>query len=158
VGNRKGRRRESESYTFIRGKHAEYAVDRINWRKQAALKVEEYLDYSSLSHSGLTEQLAYEDFTAAQATYGVDHTRCPDFRSSGRLRALTLRAHCGGLGFVYHQHRPEERAYVRRNTPPEGGHDVVTQVPVDPHPDGAASPRRTGGHTHGGARSLLRSA
>ncbi|UMZ72540.1 Host cell surface-exposed lipoprotein [Natranaerofaba carboxydovora] len=53
---------------------AVYAVDEIevDWKEQAALKAEDYLDYSSFSREGLIEQLEYEGFTREQAEYGVE--------------------------------------------------------------------------------------
>jgi hypothetical protein len=44
------------------------------WNEQAARSAEAYLDYSSFSRQGLIEQLEFEGFTRAQATYGVDQT------------------------------------------------------------------------------------
>jgi len=53
---------------------AQYAVDSIlgKWKEQAALKDIEFSDYSALSRSGSIEQLEFEGFTRARATFGVD--------------------------------------------------------------------------------------
>jgi hypothetical protein len=43
----------------------------VDWNEQAALKAKEYLNNQSFSRSGLMEQMLYEGFTQAQASYGV---------------------------------------------------------------------------------------
>jgi hypothetical protein len=43
-----------------------------DWNEQAWLSAESYLEYTAFSRSGLIDQLEYEGFTTAQATYGVD--------------------------------------------------------------------------------------
>ena len=42
-----------------------------DWNEQAAIKAQDYLDFSSFSRSGLIEQLEFEGFTTEQAEYGV---------------------------------------------------------------------------------------
>ena len=42
-------------------------------QKNALKSAQQYLGYSAFSHDGLIEQLEFEGFTAAQATYGVDN-------------------------------------------------------------------------------------
>lgn len=44
-------------------------------QEQAIGKAESYLDYSAFSHKGLIEQLEYEGFTKADATYAVGHIK-----------------------------------------------------------------------------------
>ena len=39
----------------------------------AVKKAESYLEYSGFSRSGLIDQLEFEDYSAAEATYAVDH-------------------------------------------------------------------------------------
>jgi hypothetical protein len=41
-------------------------------QKNARLKAQQYLKYSSFSRSGLISQLEYEQFSTADATYAVD--------------------------------------------------------------------------------------
>ena len=57
-------------------KDARYGVDaqNANWKKQAALKAEQYLDGQAFSRQGLIQQLKFEGFTQAQAEYGVSKT------------------------------------------------------------------------------------
>ena len=43
----------------------------VDWNQQAALKAEEYLNYTSFSRQGLIDQLIYEGFTPEQAEYGA---------------------------------------------------------------------------------------
>ena len=43
-----------------------------NWNEQAAKAAQSYLETSPFSRSGLIEQLEFEGYTPAQATYGVD--------------------------------------------------------------------------------------
>ena len=42
-----------------------------DWFEQAALKVQEYIDYMSFSRQGLIDQFMFEGFTQEQAEYGV---------------------------------------------------------------------------------------
>jgi hypothetical protein len=53
---------------------AVYGADhcRANWNQQAALKAQDYLNYTSFSRQGLIEQLEFDGFTNSQAVYGVD--------------------------------------------------------------------------------------
>ncbi len=44
----------------------------MNWNEQAFKSAKSYLDYSSLSLTGLIGQLEYEGFTYAQASYGAN--------------------------------------------------------------------------------------
>ncbi len=52
---------------------ATYGVDAagVDWNEQAAQSAQSYLDSSSISRSGLIEQLEFEGFTNSQATYGA---------------------------------------------------------------------------------------
>ena len=45
----------------------------VDWNEQAAQKARDYRSMTAFSRQGLIEQLEYEGFTSAQATYGVDH-------------------------------------------------------------------------------------
>jgi hypothetical protein len=64
---------EYENYST---EDATWAVDNlsVDWNQQAALKAEDYLDYTSFSRQGLVEQLMYEGFTTEQAEYGASQT------------------------------------------------------------------------------------
>ncbi|WP_369821716.1 Ltp family lipoprotein [Pseudonocardia sp. EC080610-09] len=42
-------------------------------RQNAVESAESYLDYSAFSRKGLIDQLEYEEFSTADATYAVDH-------------------------------------------------------------------------------------
>ncbi|WP_081394870.1 Ltp family lipoprotein [Mycolicibacterium conceptionense] len=42
-------------------------------QRNAVRAAEQYLDYSAFSRQGLIEQLEYEDFSTADATFAVDH-------------------------------------------------------------------------------------
>jgi hypothetical protein len=55
---------------------ATYAVDavEVDWNEQAEKSAKSYLDSSSFSRQGLIDQLLFEGFTQAQATYGVGTT------------------------------------------------------------------------------------
>ena len=44
-------------------------------QENALAKAEQYLDYSAFSRKGLIEQLEFEDFSTADATYAVDHIK-----------------------------------------------------------------------------------
>lgn len=50
-----------------------YGVDKCgaDWNEQAALKAEDYLNYSSFSRTELIAQLEFEGFTQQQAEYGA---------------------------------------------------------------------------------------
>jgi hypothetical protein len=43
-------------------------------QKNAVNKAKDYLSYTAFSHDGLIEQLEYEKFSTADATYGADHS------------------------------------------------------------------------------------
>jgi Host cell surface-exposed lipoprotein/Glucodextranase, domain B len=43
-------------------------------QKNALRKAKDYLNYSAFSHDGLVDQLVYEQFSAADATYGADNS------------------------------------------------------------------------------------
>lgn len=60
-------------YEGFSKKDATFAVEHldVSWRKQAAGKAKEYLEYSHFSRSGLIDQLKYEGFTQSQAEYGA---------------------------------------------------------------------------------------
>ena len=44
----------------------------VDWMKQAELKAESYLKFTSFSRKGLIDQLEYEGFTKEQAAHGAD--------------------------------------------------------------------------------------
>ncbi|WP_230667584.1 Ltp family lipoprotein [Microbacterium sp. MEC084] len=44
----------------------------VNWRDQAVKKAQQYLDFMSFSRQGLIDQLEYEGFSTADATYAAD--------------------------------------------------------------------------------------
>lgn len=44
-------------------------------RQNAVAKAESYLDFSAFSRTGLIDQLEFEDFSTADATYAVDHVK-----------------------------------------------------------------------------------
>jgi hypothetical protein len=46
----------------------------VDWKEQAALSAENYLEVTAFSRQGLIDQLVFEGFTEEQATYGVDQT------------------------------------------------------------------------------------
>jgi hypothetical protein len=46
----------------------------VDWNEQAEKSAKSYLDSSSFSRQGLIDQLLFEGFTQAQATYGVGTT------------------------------------------------------------------------------------
>jgi colicin import membrane protein len=43
-------------------------------QKNALSKAKDYLSYTAFSHDGLVDQLVYEQFSAADATYGADNS------------------------------------------------------------------------------------
>ena len=45
-----------------------------DWKEQAVLKAQSYLDVMPFSREGLIDQLEYEGFTHNEAVYGVDHS------------------------------------------------------------------------------------
>jgi hypothetical protein len=57
---------------------ATYAANKVAyrgiWNEQAAGAAKDYLNGQSFSRSGLIAQLEYEDYTPAQAIYGVNQT------------------------------------------------------------------------------------
>ena len=57
-------------------KDVKYDADaqNANWKDQAALKAEQYLDGQAFSRQGLIQQLRFEGFTRKQAEYGVSKT------------------------------------------------------------------------------------
>lgn len=46
----------------------------VDWNEQAAKSAQNYLEFTSFSHSGLVEQQIFEGFTREQAEYGVSQT------------------------------------------------------------------------------------
>ena len=44
----------------------------VDWNEQAAKKAESYMEFSSFSKEGLIQQLEFDKFTPAQATYGAN--------------------------------------------------------------------------------------
>jgi hypothetical protein len=46
----------------------------VDWNEQAEKSAKSYLDLSSFSRQGLIDQLLFEGFTQAKATYGVGTT------------------------------------------------------------------------------------
>ena len=43
-------------------------------QKNAVSKAKDYLSYTAFSHDGLVDQLVYDQFSTADATYGADHS------------------------------------------------------------------------------------
>lgn len=43
-------------------------------QKNAVSKAKDYLSYTAFSHDGLVDQLVYDKFSTADATYGADHS------------------------------------------------------------------------------------
>ena len=56
-------------------------------QQQAEQSAEDYLNYSAFSRSGLIDQLEYEGFSTADATYGVDAQNA-DWNAQAVLMAL----------------------------------------------------------------------
>ena len=60
--------------------------------EQNALKsVQEYLSFSAFSHSGLVQQLEFEDRSHAEATYGADRCGANWFEQAAKSAADYLR-------------------------------------------------------------------
>jgi Host cell surface-exposed lipoprotein len=59
------------------------SVSRDNAKEMAR----SYLDYAAFSRTGLIEQLEYEGFSKADATYGADATRTNWFKQAARMAA-----------------------------------------------------------------------
>lgn len=53
----------------------------------AVAKAQSYLDYSAFSRTGLIEQLKFEGFSGADATYGVDHLAAVDWNVQAAKKA-----------------------------------------------------------------------
>ncbi|NAZ73959.1 hypothetical protein GTQ99_00740 [Kineococcus sp. T13] len=60
-------------------------------QKNAVSKAESYLRYSAFSRSGLIEQLEYEGFSTADATYGVDHVQVNWYEQAEKKAASYLK-------------------------------------------------------------------
>ncbi len=55
-------------------------------QQQAIAKGEDYLDYTAFSRKGLIEQLVFEGFSTADATFAVDYI-APDWKAQAALKA-----------------------------------------------------------------------
>ncbi|QZH65400.1 Ltp family lipoprotein [Mycolicibacterium farcinogenes] len=77
---------------------------------------EQYLDYSAFSRQGLIEQLEYEDFSTADATFAVDHITV-DWNAQAAKAAKAYLDYSafsrGGLieQLVYEGYTPAQAAY-----------------------------------------------
>jgi hypothetical protein len=47
---------------------------KVDWNEQAAKKAKNYLEFSAFSRGDLIDQLLYNQFTPAQAEYGVSQS------------------------------------------------------------------------------------
>lgn len=85
-------------------------------QKNAVSKAKSYLNYTAFSHDGLVDQLVYEQFSLADATYGADHAGA-DWNAQAAKKARDYMSYSsfsrGGLidQLEYEKFTPDQAAY-----------------------------------------------
>jgi len=85
-------------------------------QKNALNKATSYLSYTAFSHDGLVDQLVYEQFSVADATYGADNVGA-NWNEQAAKKAKSYMSYSsfsrGGLidQLVYEKFTPEQAAY-----------------------------------------------
>ncbi|HEX7633525.1 MAG TPA: Ltp family lipoprotein [Candidatus Saccharimonadales bacterium] len=85
-------------------------------QKNALAKAKSYLNYTAFSHDGLVDQLEYEQFSAADATYGADNSGA-DWNAQAAKKAKDYMSYSsfsrGGLidQLEYEKFTPDQAAY-----------------------------------------------
>lgn len=85
-------------------------------QKNAVSKAKDYLGFTAFSHDGLVDQLVYDQFSVADATYGADHSGA-DWNAEAAQKAKDYMSYSsfsrGGLidQLEYDKFTPDQAAY-----------------------------------------------